>query len=131
MLLLVTAFVLTGCARVEHVKVLDAEPTQPYDSLGVLEVETPARLLGASNITYGAVEAMTLSFAKTPTFAEQYKQKLNEKLIKKARNHYNADALINVQYWPDMNQRSFPDGMIHARGEMIHYQAFPENSSNT
>lgn len=114
----------SGCARIEKVKVLASDPSMPYESLGTLEVKTQANRRALPRLGWTTVEMMTLSLAKTPTRGETYKRRLNQKLSDKASEHYDADAIIHPEYWPDPESSAFPEGQVYARGEMIRYRKF-------
>lgn len=118
----------SSCARVERVKAMEGEKPVPYESLGILEVKEKARLLTPEGTFWTGVEIATLSFAKTPTRGTHYKKYLRRKLARIADRKYQADAVINVQYWPDPEAGGFPDGFIYARGEMIRYESFPSEA---
>ena len=118
--------VFNGCSRVEKVRATEEGKGIPYDSLGTVEVKEKAYRLTPSAAFWTGVEITTLTFADTPSRGEHYKKYLRMKLEKVADKRYNADAVINVHYWPDPESNSFPDGYIYARGEMIRYQRFPK-----
>ena len=52
------------------------------------------------------------------------KRLLDGKLVKAAKKRYNAEAVVNVQYWPDLSSEKFPQGKVYARGEMVRYKRF-------
>lgn len=114
-----------GCARTERVKAVEGDKSLAYESLGTLEIKEKAYALNPSNAFWTSVEVATLSFARTPSRGEHYKRLLRKKLAKVADSKYDADAVINVHYWPDPESKKFPDGYVYARGEMIRYHSFP------
>lgn len=129
--MLVTALlvVCNGCARVEKVKAVEGGTESPYHSLGTIEVKEKAYRFNPAAAFWTGVEITTLTFADTPSRGEHYKKFLRKKLEKVANKRYDADAVINVQYWPDPESSNFPDGYVYARGEMIQYRRFPGEST--
>ena len=117
-----------SCARVQKVVAVEGDEATRYESLGMLEVKTKADVMSPQRLGWTTVKFGTLGFARTPSRGEIYKKKLDALLADKARKHYGADRVIHVAYWPDLNSNSFPQGLIYARGEMIHYQTFPEST---
>lgn len=115
-----------GCARVEKVRAVEGDGGIPYETIGTLEIKEKAPLITGKGVLWTGVEVATLTMAKTPSRAEQYKKSLRKKLAKKARKNYGADGVVKVEYWPDPAQRSFPYGYVYARGEMIRYKKFPQ-----
>lgn len=129
-ILLIFAVLWIGaCAKVDKVRVLVQNPPYTYESLGVIEVKKPVRIMMPDQFLFGTAEVLTLSLAKTPDQTARIKASLNNALIKKARNHYQADAVINVEYWPKLDSNGFPDGFAYARGEMIRYQSFVDKQT--
>jgi hypothetical protein len=123
---LTAAFILlvSGCTRTQSIEVIEEEVTEPYDSLGTLEVYSKASRFGLKQAGWGTVKAVTFTMAPTPSRADIYRNKLNEKLVERADKRFNADAVIHPEYWPDLDSKSFPDGKIYARGEMIRFKKF-------
>lgn len=96
--------VASACARYEKVTVLETGISEdiPYESLGVLEVKRPGRISNTA-----------------------IKSALNRQLADIADERYEADAVINVEYWPDLDStQKYPDGLVYARGQMIRYKRF-------
>ena len=122
---LVIAAAVSGCARVEKVRALEGDKDVAYDSLGTLEVKRRVPFVRPTGILWSGVEVLTLSLAKTPSRADQYKKSLRSKLAQKAKKRYGADGVIKVEYWPDPASSRFPEGYLYARGEMIRYRKFP------
>lgn len=122
---IMTLSTFTGCARIEKVKAIEGTKDLPYESIGTLEVKEKALTATPASAFWTGVEVTTLTFAKTPSRGELYKKSLRSKLAQLARRKYGADAVINVNYWPDPDSKSFPRGYIYARGEMIRYEHFP------
>ena len=123
--LMVTLSALTGCARIEKVSAIEGTKEIPYQSLGTLEVKQKAYTATPTSAFWTGVEVTTLTLANTPSRSNLYKNSLRTKLARLARKKYGADAVINVQYWPDPESKSFPQGYLYARGEMIRYEHFP------
>ena len=124
-------FYLSGCTlftRNQWVKAMEGvgPNVPPYDSLGTLEVKEFAPWLTVPAVLWTGVEVATLSFAKTPSRGDHYKRALRSELAYVASHQYGADAVINVTYWPDPDSKSFADGRIYCRGEMIRYKRFPQ-----
>ncbi|HTL48734.1 MAG TPA: hypothetical protein VL688_11810 [Verrucomicrobiae bacterium] len=120
---MILIFAFSGCARTEKVRAVEAPASAPYDTLGTLEVQERACRI-APVLTGMTKEAVTLGRADTSR-AEMYKNKLKDTLARTAKNRYGANAVVNVTYWPDPASSVFPEGYIHARGEMIRYKKFP------
>jgi hypothetical protein len=116
----------TGCARVEKVVAVESGSEIPYISLGTLEVKERISSFEPSQMVWGGVEVLSLSFANTPKRWEQYKKLMRRRLAELAKERYGAHAVINVVYWPDPSNSKFPEGYLYARGEMIRYQRFPQ-----
>ena len=57
----------------------------------------------------------------------EWSKKVQKKLAKEAWQHYQADEVINVEFWPDPAGKSFPRGYMFARGEMVKYEPFPSS----
>lgn len=119
----------TGCSRVEKVRAIEGPKDIPYKSLGTLEIKERAHYVTPRHTFWSGVELATLTFADTPSRGDSYKKYLREKLARIARKRYRADFVINVHYWPDPESKSFPQGYIYARGEMIKYERFPGDSA--
>lgn len=127
--LLVFSMILSSsaCIRTERVKAIEgSEDVPPYRSLGSLEVKQKAPYVTPGGILFTGVEILTLSFAKTPSRGDHYKRTLRAELAEIASKHYGADKVIHVEYWPDPDSNSFPDGYVYGRGEMIKYERFPK-----
>lgn len=129
MVIVMMSVVCNSCARVEKVKAVEGGTESAYQSLGTLEVKEKTYRFNPDAFFWTGVEITTLTFADTPSRGEHYKKFLRKKLEKVANKRYNADAVINVQYWPDPESSNFPDGYIYARGEMIQYRRFPSEST--
>lgn len=123
-LLFVVTLLMAGCTRAHKVYSFEGDTAVPYASLGTIEVDITAKKLTPSSLAWGGVEVATLSLAQTPSSGEQYKASLRKELARRAEKYYGADAVINVEYWPDPSLESFPEGKIYARGEMIKYEKF-------
>ena len=116
-----------GCARREPFLVTESGADRPHRALGSLEVSMVARDVNIKTAVNGVVEVATLSMAETPSRTDSYKAILSEKIKKRAKKRYGADAVINLKFWPDPEaSNSYPNGVILARGEMIRYEPFPQ-----
>ena len=122
--------VMTGCTHVERVKAIEGDASIPYDSLGTLEVKMSVPVLTSEQFYWTPVELLTLGFAHSPSQADSYKRLLQNELVKKARSNYDADAVIHVEYWPDLSSKKFPSGEMLARGQMIRYKRFPKSNAD-
>lgn len=87
-----------------------SDPGTAYESMGFLEERVAVDgILGKK------------------TYAKLTKS-LNEKLEKKARQKYDADAVTHISYWPAPDADALVD-YLYARGEMIRYKKFNEDST--
>ena len=110
---------LTGCTRTEKVSVLASETaSRPAKSLGTLEVSQKTNPWAFVNWGSALKEILTLTLADT-----SYEARLNRKLIKKSKK-FGAEQIVNVKYWPELDSGKFPNGKVHARGEMVRYSRF-------
>ena len=119
--------ITAGCAKIEESRSYeDSGPNlKTYKSIGILEVKEPAQELTNQKGAWFGVEVATLSLAPTPSAGDLYKARLKAKLAHVAKERYGADAVVNVTFWPDPDSGNFPDGLIHARGDMVRYKKFP------
>ncbi len=114
--------VLSGCTtHVEKIKAVEGDLAAPYESLGTLDVHVTTHPWKPVNWGWGMKKIFTLGFADT-----SYAYRLRKKLVKSAKKHPDADQIIKVEYWPDLDSEVFPDGQVRARGEMVRYKPFPE-----
>lgn len=104
----------TGCAR--H---LVNNPTESYDSMGTLEEHVTTRSVLFTVLTLGIVQHRPYKYSA---------KMLNRKLDWTARHKFGADAVNNVQYWPDKESDAKID-VLYARGEMIRYKKFGHSPS--
>lgn len=124
------AICVGGCSRTQQVRATQTGSGLPYTSLGTLEVKETAGLITGPQTFWSGVKVLSLGLADTPRRSTLYEKTLKQRLEKLSRLTYDADAVINVRYWPDLESSSFPDGLIYARGEMIRYKRFPQESSS-
>jgi len=122
-ILILIGAVAFGCARYQKIQVIEGDFDRPYKVIGSLEVKEKAEMV--PDIYRAGVELLSLGYVRYPDRGDSYKETLNRQLARKARDVYRADAVINVEYWPDPSSKDFPDGMIYARGEMIKLSKFP------
>lgn len=120
---------MLGFARVEKLRVLEGDINIPYQALGILEVQEKASIFRPSDIFYRPLKLLTLGFKKTPSRAQKLKEKLDHQLQVKARDHYGADAVIHVKYWPALDSEAFPGGVVYAQGQMVSYEHFPQKEA--
>lgn len=119
--------IVVGCAKIEEPTSYDSPepPIKTFKTIGTLEVQEPVQELTNQKSAWAGVEVLTVSLADTPTAGELYKARLKTKLASVAKEKYGADAVVNVSYWPDPESGDFPEGLVHARGDMVRYQKFP------
>lgn len=125
-LAIVTLLGAAGCSSVQKVVALQGDAAQPYESLGTLEVKRDVPAVQYKRIFSQLGAWMTFGHSEPMTQAVYLRGLLDAKLIKLAKKKHCADAIIRVQYWPDLTAGEFPDGVVYARGEMIRYKRFPE-----
>ncbi len=129
-LALLPVFLGFGCTHIQKVTATEGSAFEaPYTSLGTIVVRENVKDLWDHEAGNALKETATLSLAKTPDRADLYKQALVRRLIKTAKDKYGAHAVINLEFWPDPSAQSFPEGLLHARGEMIRYQEFPKTQA--
>lgn len=117
--LLVSVFMgVAGCTHVEQRQAINGDINQPYDSLGILEVHIRTNPWKPVNWWSDVKEVSTVSLADT-----SYDKRLRDKLVEESEK-YGADQVIKVEFWPPLDSKHFPDGKVHARGEMIKYRRF-------
>ena len=114
-----------GCSRVQKVVAIQGDLNPPYDSLGSIEVNRPAPRISCRRIFGQAWEWITFGRFENISQEAYLRDLLNEKILKVARKNHQAEAVIHMQYWPDLTASKFPQGRIYAKGEMIRYKRFP------
>ena len=112
----------TGCGHTEKVRAVTEAASKPTESLGTLEVHVNTNPWSITNWGYFFKELLTLSFGDT-----SYETRLKKKLIEDSQK-FDADQVVNVEFWPDLKMKKFPDGKAYARGEMVRYRRFPAQS---
>ena len=116
---LILLLLFAGCAKARIV----VYPATPYDSMGTLEEHVVS-------VQYNiVVRILTLGLLRKPSYADLTKE-LREKLESQAVHKYGADAVSNIQYWPDLTTDATVD-YLYARGEMIRYKKFPPETEST
>jgi len=115
-----------GCSHVQEMTVTqDAKSlTIPYESLGWIQVDLKAPPIQYERVAGQLGEWVSFGFIKNPTQEEYLQKILNKKIREVAKEQYKAEEVINVKYWPELSSKSFPEGRIGARGEMIRYRRF-------
>ena len=124
-LLISLLILMAACSRTEKVTSFESDSSLPYIPLGTLEIQEKFERMSVSRTLLKSVEIGTLGLVDIPTRSSQYKKVLREKLARTAKKRYQADAVINVHYWPDPVLKEYPSGTIFARGDMIRYKKFP------
>ena len=119
--LMILALLVTGCAHREKFRAVEGGTDTPYKLLGEIEVHVSTNPWKPTTWFWHLKKVLTLGFGDT-----SYERRLQRALVKKAKKHFDVDQIINVKYWPPLDSRVFPKARVHARGEMIHYQRFPE-----
>lgn len=121
---------VSGCARTEKVVAKEGAFGVPYESLGTIEVKEKVPAMPLTRALRKGVEVATFGLADAPQRSEYYKDILKKKLAKLAKEQYGAHAVVDVRYWPDPETPKFPEGYLHARGEMVRYLRFPAEVSS-
>jgi hypothetical protein len=72
---------------------------------------------------------MTVEVSDTSGNPAAAKNKLEKKLIRKA-DRYKADAIADVQYFPEINEPSYLRGKKrYARGTLVEYTKYPQKEA--
>jgi len=122
--LIVLGFIFTGFSKAQKVIATQNDLTEPYESLGQIEVDRDVPSMSLQRGVQRLGEWVTFGKYDMPNQKEYLKGLLDEKLIKSAKKRYSAEAVIKVQYWPDLSSKKFPSGKIYAKGEMVRYKRF-------
>lgn len=111
---------LTGCSPTQKVFATSGGLDAPAEALGKLEVE-----VDVPRVSFRCVGEWIVFNSCTDAGRGDYlKGLLDEKLVKTAKERYGAEAVINVQYWPDLGMAKFPGGKVYAKGDMVRYKRF-------
>lgn len=125
-MLVLSAFVLLtmGCSRTQKVISTQGDLTASYQSLGQIEIERHVPRASLKRMFQHVGEWMTFGKYEMPARSEYLQGLLDKKLVKAAKKRHGAEAVIKVQYWPDLNSEKFPSGKMYAKGEMVRYKRF-------
>lgn len=105
LVLLINSPVMPAMAA-EKLQILDQTPQAPHNKIGELEV--------------------FIVIKKSSGQTQNIKDKLIQKLQKDGKK-YNADAIINVSFYPNPAELTFfRNDKFYARGTMIQFIKFPE-----
>jgi hypothetical protein len=114
-----------GCSRTQKVVVLQSGISEPYESLGSIEVDRKVPRIQYRRIFGKVWEWTTFGHCKNISQEAYLQGLLNKKMLKDARKNHHAEAVINAKYWPDLTAKKFPQGRIYAKGDMVRYKRFP------
>ena len=120
----VVVFLGTGCSKTQKVVAIQGDLTAPYQSLGQITVDRDVPRTSLKRGIQHVGEWMTFGKYRMPTQHEYLQGFLDKKLVKIARDRHGAEAVIKVQYWPDLGSKKFAEGKAYAKGEMIRYKRF-------
>lgn len=127
MLVVVMLFsVNAGCSRTQKVVVMQAEVSEPYETIGKIEVDRSVPRIQYRRVFGQLWEWMTFGHSDNLSSEAYLKGLLDEKMLRSAKKDYKAEAIIHAEYWPDLSAKKFPQGRIYAKGDMIRYKRFPE-----
>ena len=117
---LAALFILSslGCAKHRAV-ILPSDTLTPHWSVGTLEVSTKAPKTWTHVLSAGLLPSH--SYVKA-------QHKLDKKLTHQAAKKFDADAIMNIQYWPEPGVKT-TDGKIRARAEMFQFPPFSKTSA--
>ena len=125
MLALVMFFSLSaGCSSVQKVVAIQGEISEPYESIGSIEVERQAPRIPYRRIFGQVWEWVTWGHCENISREAYLQGLLNKKMLRAAKNNQNAEAVIHVEYWPDLTAKKFPRGLIYGKGDMVRYKRF-------
>jgi len=113
-----------GCSRTQKVVAMQGDLGKPYESLGSLEVDRKAPWIPYRRIFGQIGEWLTFGHAENISREAYLQGLLNKKILKAAKKNHQAEAVIHMQYWPDLNAKKFPQGLVYAKGEMVRYKRF-------
>ncbi|MBU9888696.1 MAG: hypothetical protein KTQ49_02355 [Candidatus Omnitrophica bacterium] len=93
-----------------------------YDSLGWVEASRKAPLIQYRRVGGTLLQWASFGYFRNPSQEVYLQGLLNKALVKAAKKTAGVDAIINTEYWPSLNAGQFPQGRIHARGEMVRFR---------
>lgn len=114
-----------GCSRVQKVVVTQDAISEPYESVGAVEVERKVPRIQYRRIFGKVWEWITFGHAENISREAYLQGLLNKKLLSVAKDDHTAEAVIHVKYWPDLTAKKFPQGRIYGKGDMVRYKRFP------
>ncbi|MFA7255570.1 MAG: hypothetical protein WC133_05690 [Candidatus Omnitrophota bacterium] len=114
-----------GCSRVQKIVVTQGEISEPSEPMGSIEVQRKAPRIPYRRIFGQLWEWVTFGHCENISREAYLQGLLNKKMLKDAKNDYNAEAVIHVKYWPDLTAKKFPQGLIYAKGDMVRHKRFP------
>lgn len=115
-----------GCSSTEKVVAIQGDFSKPYESLGTIEVDRRAPRIQSRRIFGQVWEWITFGYVENISQEAYLQGLLNKKILKAAQKNHQAEAVIQMKYWPDLSSPEFPQGLIYAKGEMIRHKRFPE-----
>lgn len=115
----------SGCSSSQKVVAMEGDFNQPYESLGVLEVDREVPRIQYRRVFGQLWEWITIGHAENISREDYLRGLLDKKILKAAKKNHQAEAVIFMQYWPDLTSQKFPQGRIHAKGEMVRHKRFP------
>lgn len=96
----------------------------PYESLGWIEVSCKTPRIQYRRIFGQLCEWLSFGYFPNLSRESYFRRLLNAQLARIAKKNPEVQAVINTNYWPNLMARRFPQGLIHAKGEMIRYKRF-------
>ena len=114
-----------GCSSVQKVVATQGGISEPYESIGVIEVDRKVPWISYRRVFGKLWEWMTFGHCENISREAYLQGLLNKKMLKAAQNNHHAEAVIHVKYWPDLTAKKFPQGLIYVKGDMVRYKRFP------
>lgn len=114
----------SGCSGTQKVVASQGGISEPYESLGSIEVDRKAPRIQYRRISGQLWEWVTLGHYENITQEAYLQGLLDKKMIRDAKKIHHAEAVINVKYWPDLRAKKFPRGHIYGKGDMVRYKRF-------
>lgn len=115
----------TGCSQAHKVIATQGGISEPSESIGSIEVERQVPRIAYRRIFGQLWEWITFGRSENISREAYLQGLLNKKMLKAAKNVYNAEAVIHTEYWPDLTEKKFPQGRVYAKGDMVRYKRFP------
>ncbi len=114
----------SGCSSSQKVVAMQGDLGKSYESLGWVEVDRTVPRIQYRRIFGQLWEWITIGHVENLSREEYLQGLLDKKVLKVAKKNHEAEAVIHMQYWPDLAARKFPQGLIYAKGEMIRHKRF-------